>query len=159
MKNPHGCTGHVSKHIILIREIVRANRVMEEMIGTRIIGIVSRRDENHWQAFGISTHHSVERRKGSNIEGSNDRPNSIGPCIPFSSICRIEFIATTDLLNILVPQKLIKQNEVIVTWDHEVVFQADLLEPRREIISNRVGCHCGSVRRWCGRWNRVLFLW
>jgi hypothetical protein len=77
MKDPHGCTGHMLKHIILIREIVRANRVMEEMIGTRIIGIVSRRDENHWQAFGISTRHSVERRKGSNIEGRNDRPNSI----------------------------------------------------------------------------------
>src|SRR5260370_35733540 len=115
MKNPSGCAVHSADHFILIREIVRANGVMEEVICARIIGVVSRRDENHWQAFGIGTSNSVECRKGSNVKCHDDRSDPIHPGIAFSSIRCIELIATADLLHMLVRYELTEQTDVQVT--------------------------------------------
>src|SRR5260370_6549992 len=126
VKNPNGCTGHVSERLILIREIVRAERMMEKMVCAWIIRVVTCGHKNHWQAFSVGPGYPVEGRKGSHIERSHDCSNAIDPCIALSRIRSIEFIAAANLLHMLIPQKLVEQNEIVVPRDHEVVFQANV---------------------------------
>jgi hypothetical protein len=133
--DPDRCAGHVLEYLVLVGEVVRAQAVMQEMIGAGVVGVVAGRHEDHRQPFGVSPGHAVERGERSDVHGGKDRAAAVDPGIGFGGVGRVELVTAADLLHVLVRKQLVEQDQVVVPGHHEVVLDTDLLEPRREIVT------------------------
>src|SRR6516162_1055928 len=138
-KNSDGATGHVTEGFILIGEIVRAERMVQQMVRAWVIRVVASRHKNNGQAFGIRPGHAVKCRKSAHVESRQECSNAINTCVAFGRIRGIQFIAAANLLHPLMPQKLVEQNEIVVPRHHETVSYSNLLEPSGEVIPNGAG--------------------
>jgi hypothetical protein len=111
---------------------------MEEMVGARVVGVVPGGHEDHREALGVGAGHAVERGEGPHVERGDHGPDPLDPRITLGGVSGVELVAAADLLHVLVPQQLIEQDEVVVARHHEIVLQADVLEARREVVSDGV---------------------
>lgn len=109
---------------------------MQEVVSAGVVGVVTGRHEDHRQPFGVSPGHAVERGERSDVHGGNDRAAAVDPGIGFGGVGRVELVTAADLLHVLVRQRLVEQDQVVVPGHHEAVLDTDLLEPRREIVAD-----------------------
>ena len=113
------------------------------MICTEIVCVGAAGYEYHGKALGVGRGERVERRQGTH--GVSDYTGCGAVCarIAFSSKSTIEFIATVDLLDVLVEEKLIQKNKVVVPGYGKVMLKPYLLKP---------GCQIAAYRdcRWRG---------
>jgi hypothetical protein len=60
-----------------------------------------------------------------------------------SCISGVEFLAASDVLQILIGEKLIEKYQIVASGYHENVFEAYLLKPVGKIVPHRVApiCH------------------
>ena len=138
---------HLPEHLVLSGEVVGTHRVVQDVILPSVVGVGAGGHHDHRQPFGGGAGHTVQRGVGADVEGGQDRRRAIDPGVSLGGIGRVELVATTDLLDVLVLQELIKQDEVVVPGDHEVVLQPDLLEPGREVLPHGEVSH--DLRSFC----------
>ena len=115
---------------------MRAEAVMQDVVGAGVVGVVAGRHEDHRQPFGVRAGDAVERGERSDVHGGDDRAAAVDPSIGLGGIRGVELVAAADLLHVLVREQLVQQDQVVVAWDHEVVLDADLLKPLGEIVTD-----------------------
>lgn len=107
------------------------------MISTEIVCVGTAGDEYHRKALGIGRGESVERRQGPHGVSDYTGCSTVRSRITFSSKSTIEFVATVDLLDVLVQEKLIQENKVVIPGYRKVMLKPDLLKPGCQITAYR----------------------
>ena len=123
---------------------MRLEGVVQEVIGRAVIGVGRAGDHDDRQVLGIGAGNRVDRREPADAEGHYGGGRPAGPRVPFGGIAAIEFVAAADLLQLLVRQKLVEQDEIEISRDHEVMFKSDSRQPRRKVAPNSI--HMISLR-------------
>src|SRR5271165_7150187 len=120
------------------------------MISTEIVCVGAAGDEYHRKALGIGQGESVERRESPHGVSDYTGRSTVRARITFSSKSTIEFVATVDLLHVLVQKQLIQKNKIVIPCYCKVMLEPDLLKPGRQIAADR---NCGGRRitRCCRR--------
>jgi hypothetical protein len=78
------------------------------MVRAFVVGVVAGRDEDHGQPRGVSPGDAVTRRERTDVHGGDDRPAAVDPGIACHGVGRIELVTATDLLHVLVFEKLVQ---------------------------------------------------
>src|SRR4051812_27131273 len=113
-------------------------RMMQMVVCSRIIRVVSPRDEDHGKVLSVGAANPAECGESANIEGDDERPCPVHTSVPFGSIGCIQLVTAADLLYMLVPEKLVEQDEIIIARHHEVMLESNLLKPSCYIVSDGV---------------------
>jgi hypothetical protein len=114
VQDADGSAGHLPEHFVLVREVVGADGVVDDVIGAGVVGVVAGRDEDQGQPFCVSPGHAVKCGECPYVEGGDERAAAVDPGIGFGGIRCVELVTATDLLNVLVRQQLIEQDQAVV---------------------------------------------
>src|SRR5208283_2837252 len=113
------------------------------MISTEIVCVWAAGDEYYRKALSVCRGESVERRESPHGVSDYTGRSTVRARITFSSKSTIEFVATVDLLHVLVQKQLIQKNKIVIPCYCKVMLEPDLLKPGRQITAYR---NCGSRR-------------
>jgi hypothetical protein len=98
---------------------------MQQMFGRAVVGVRRPGHQNHGEVFGISAADSIDCGKPADAESHDRRRGTARPSIALRGVATIQLVAT-NLFQFLVLQKLIKQNQIKVTRNREVMLQTYL---------------------------------
>lgn len=87
-------TSYSLKAFELLGKIRQANSVVENSIGTIIIGIGTTNNTNDGKIVTVSTSNGVDNAEASNCEGDNTGTDTPGPRIAICTITCVHLIAT-----------------------------------------------------------------
>ena len=84
---------------------------MQQMFGRAVVGVRRPGHQNHGEVFGISAADSIDCGKPADVESHDRRRGTARPSIALRGVATIQLVATINLFQFLVLQKLIKQNQ------------------------------------------------
>ena len=102
VQDAHRLTRHLPTYLVLVGEVVRAHRVVHDVIGDGVIGVGTRRHEDHRKAFGVGARHPVERGVRAHVVGGEHGAGPVDPGVALGGVGGIELVAAADLLEVLV---------------------------------------------------------
>jgi hypothetical protein len=100
--------------------------MVDEVIRGAIVGVGRTGDQDYGQILSVCSADSVHGGKPTDAERHNRGSGSAHAGIALRGITAIQFIAAIDLLQVLVLQQLIKQHQIKLTRNCEVMFQTYL---------------------------------
>src|SRR5437879_1738423 len=108
------------------------------MLCCAVVSVWRTRDHDYREIFSIRAAYGVDGRKPTDAESHHRGRRAACASITLGRVTAVQFIATIDLLQVLVFQKLIEQNQVEVTCDRKMMLQAYLRQTSGQIGSDSI---------------------
>jgi hypothetical protein len=108
---------------------------MEYML-THVVGIGGSADEYDRKILGIRTAYPIECGEGTDTVGNNANTNPMATGVTFGGKGAVELICAPNLSQRWMRFKFIKEDEVLVSWNNEMMTDIKLGNPLCEVITH-----------------------
>jgi hypothetical protein len=115
--------GELFRNFKLVRPAVRRKRVVDQMLRRTIVRVGGARYQDDRQVFGIGSANRVDRRESADTECNDGSGRAACTRITLRAVAAIQLVTAIDLLQILIPQELVKQDQIEVTCYRKVMLQ------------------------------------
>lgn len=129
MSENHLETGHGLEASKLLTEIRNTNGMMQDSIGTVIVGIGTPNDANDREIFTVSASDAVNDTKASNSESNNHTTNTFPASITLGGVACVDLIAASNIIDAWLVQQVIQQDEVEVARHSEYIIAPNFHKP------------------------------
>jgi hypothetical protein len=103
---------------------------------THVVGIGGSADEYDRKILGIRTAYPIECGEGTDTVGNNANTNPMATGVTFGGKGAVELICAPNLSQRWMRFKFIKEDEVLVSWNNEMMTDIKLGNPLCEVITH-----------------------
>lgn len=109
-----------------LAEIGQSDGVMEDPVGSVVIGVRTANDAYYWKVLAVGTGYGVEYAQAADGEGDNAGPDSAAPGVAVSRVAGVEFVAAAYEIEARFSQEVVEECEVNLARNGEDVIDTDL---------------------------------
>ena len=117
----------------LLGEIGQADGVMQDPIGSVIVGVGAADDADDRQVLAVGPGDGVEHAEAAHGEGDGAGADTLCPGVAVGGVPGVELVAAADEVEAGLVDEVVEEGEVEVPWDGEDVRRAYLDQPPRQV--------------------------